>query len=895
MSRALDAHRVVTLTGAPGIGKTRLALAVAAAYPEGRVVVELAPVADPALVPVALMSVLAVPDAPGLSVIEGLLAHLRQRRVLLVLDNCEHVLEACAELVERLLSGCSALRVLASSREPLSLAQERVWRVPPLAVPELRDDATDPEALTENFAAVRLFVERAVVVEPSFALNGYVAPAVVEVCRRLDGIPLAIELAAARVPMLTPAEIASRLDDRFRLLINGDGGAPIRHETLEAALDWSYELLSAAERALLRRLSVFVGGVELEAVQVVCAGGELSGDEVHGLLGRLVSKSLVVDTRSGSAGRYHLLESIRAYAAERLEATGELPALREAHARSYLALAERAEPELTGASQQEWLGRLESERENLRSAVDWSLGHGKAEWALRIAGSVVLFWRVRCHFSEGRDLLEAAITADNGQAPAASRAKALWGAGLLNHMLGNTDAAIAQLKRSLATAIELGDLQARARALLVLGNATQARLDPAALELLDQAASLAREAGDSWCLAHALAIAGLERCHRDEHDAARRQLEECVSVARAARDSQGLRFGLLGLGELAGRRGDYPLATAVFEQLLAVADELGEDYMKATALGQLGQVAYEQGEHRRAAGRLDAALGLMRVARPDGLIGLLVLRGRVACVEGDRALNRRLLQEALPLARGGAPDAAAAFQAMGEQHAAEGNGRSARRLFEEALDISRSVGDKRQASWALQALGQLARGDHHAKRAAMYLTAALELHREIQCMPASLISIEVIAGLAADVGRAEHAAGLLGAASALREAHDVPRQASDSRRYDVDLRLVRDLLPTAEFEAAFAAGGKLSLVQAVAQALNGRSESRCRHDGWQTMTDTERQVAALVAEGMMNREIAKLLFMSPSTVGNHLTNIFAKLGIQRRTQLAREVLRRVQV
>jgi predicted ATPase/DNA-binding NarL/FixJ family response regulator len=886
-TEALGVSRLVTLTGAPGIGKTRLARAVAEAYEGRSVVVELAPVADPALVPATLAAGLAVQEVPGRSLTDALIAHLRYGPLLVVLDNCEHVLDSAAAVVRELLDGCPQLRVLATSREPLALPNERVSRVPPLSVPE-RGELEDPGVLMERHAAVRLFVERAAAVDPRFALNAYVASAVVEICQRLDGIPLAIELAAARVEMLTPAEIAARLGDRFGLLIDRRHRLTGRHQTLQAALDWSNELLSEPERTLLRRLSVFAGGFDVDAVKAVCSGGEVDAGEVPALIARLVSKSLMV--ADAPQARYHVLESIRAYGAERLDAANEVRVLREAHAHFYLSLAEVAEPELYGSGQQHRLRQLESERANLRCAVDWSLAHGQGEWALRLTGSLSLFWRMRCHFTEGRTLLQAAIEAAGDDAPPAFRWKALWAAGALSNMAGDPGAAIPMLEESLRIAGQLGDIRARARTLMVLGGAKD-RADPTALASLAESASLARETGDSWCLAHALGSAGLQRCYRDELSLARPLLDECVSVAREAKDSGGLRFGLLGLGDLAGRQGDFDLAQSAFEEALAVGNELGEDYTKATALMYLGQVAIARGEESRAGPLLDQAIALMRVAKPDELLASLVLRAMVARSEGDLSLARRLLEEALPLARAGDPSAPSALQALGDLHAREGNLRAARRLFDEALDLARSVANKRHEAWALQALAGLARTERDAKRAVVLLNEELELHRQIENVPAILGSLEAIASVAAEAGRYEHAARMLGAASALRKQHGHPRLPSNAPWCERDLQLARESLSARDFEAAFSAGAELSLDQAVAQASNGRGESRRRHEGWRTLTNTEQQVAALASEGMTNSEIADLLFVSPGTVKNHLSHIFSKLGVRRRTQLAREVTR----
>lgn len=889
LAELLERARLVTLTGAPGVGKTRLADELAERRRQATWRVDLAPISDPAVVPRALASTLSLQEIPGQGLMATVIAFLHRQRGLLVLDNCEHLISASRELVTSLLADRSELSILATSRESLGLEGERIWEVSPLPVPHLAEPAL-PETLM-SYTAVCLFVERACAVRPGFALSSYVAPAVAEICRRLDGIPLAIELAAARVDMLTPAEIATRLDDRFDQLTTGRRVAVGRHGTLEAALDWSYELLCESERALLRRLSVFVGSFDLEAAEGVCVGGDVDAGEVPDLLRRLISKSLVAaHTPSGSHERHRLLETIRVYAATRSEEAGEVAEARDAHARYNLALAERAEPELTGPCQQDWFTRLESERENLRSAFEWCLGHGESQRALRLAGALVLFWRVRCHFSEGRDFLDAALNATNGDAPML-RAKALWGSGFLAFMAGDAKAGIPNVEESLALASALGDAQGRARALLILGNARQYSGDPAALALLKESADLARNAGDSWCLAHALGCAGLERLFLEELPEARILLEECVAVAREAQDKQGLRFGLLGLGQAAGRQGDYGSAESLLKECAAVADDLGEDYTRATALLYISQNAMGRGEYGRAREVLDESLALIRDAKPEELPAHLVCRALTAHAEGQQDDARSLAREALSLARVDGKMLIPALQAMAGVAAEEGDHRTARRLLEEALDLSRSSGNKRAHAQALQSLAQLARLDGDAKQAAILSTKALQSHMEIENPQGLVVSLEAIGGLAADAGRPGHAARLLGAATALREKHNCARLPWESSQYERDLQLAREQLSQRQLQAACTAGAKLSIDEAAAQASSGRDEPRLPNGGWPSLTETERKVAALVAEGMTNPEIAGILFVSPATVRNHLTHIFSKLGIGRRMELAQKVAR----
>lgn len=883
---------MVTLTGAPGVGKSRLALELAReladGYADGAWLVELAPLGDGALLPGAVASALSVGEVPGQSFADAIVARIGERRVLIVLDNCEHLIGACAELVDTLLGGCPELLILATSRERLGLQGERVWPVAPLAVPARGEPA---EALM-NYPAVCLFIERAGAVQPGFALNAYVAPAVAEICRRLDGIPLAIELAAARVEILTPGEIARRLDDRFGLLSTRSTGVLPRHRMLLAALDWSHELLSAGESALLRRLSVFVGGFCLQAAEAVCAGELVETAEVLELLSRLVSKSLVVSDTANSRGRYRLLETIRAYGSDKLEHAGEAAALREAHACFYLAVAEEAEPHLTGPGQVQTLENLDLERDNLLGALEWSLGHDRGEWALRLAGSLVLFWRARCHFSVGRDLLEAALSASGGDAPTL-RAKALWGAGFLTLMAGDREPAVPLLEESLFSFREQGDLQGCSRALLVLGNCNQYRVGASVMPLLEESAVLAREAGDPWCLSHALGVAGFENALRGELPAARAAFEECLEIGREAQDDQALRVGLIGLASVSVHQGDYRSAEALLLEAVRVARELREPYGEAQALLYLGWLELYRGDYARATGLLDDAFAMLPQSTATGdEVAVLMLLGRVAHAAGDPTGAREHFERGL--VRAGPAPPILALQYMGDLAAENGDPGEGRRLLEVALTRARTVDQKDLMAQALHSLGRLARSAGESAQAVALHRQALELQRQIGAAHAIVASVEALAGLEAAGGRHHHPARLLAAADRHRQENGYALLPWESSRRDADLEQIRRSLSAEEFETAIAESAALSIEQAAIAACNGCGRLAGSIRGWPSLTVSERRVAAMVAEGLTNAEIAERLCITVGTVKNHLSHIFSKLGVARRTEVAREVWRRDQ-
>ena len=431
--RLFESTRLLTLTGTGGVGKTRLAVQLAATlldtYPDGVWLVELAPVADPNRVARAVAGVLGVAERHGLPILRLVAEALQGQRVLLILDNCEHVLDASARLAGSLLRTCPDLHVLATSREPLSIDGEQVLRVPSLAPPEPPDT---PERVAGS-AAAQLFLERARAVEPGFALTSQTAPAVAQVCRRLDGIPLALELATARVALLSVEQIAARLDDRFRLLVGGHRTTPARQQTLLATMEWSHGLLNDAERVLFRRLAVFSGGWTLEAAEAACAGETLAAGDIVDLLAHLVDQSLVVvEPDSDGSRRYRLLETVRAYATERLAAASEVDELRDRHAAYFWTLAEKARPDLMVLRFEGWLDRLDREQDNFRAALDWLASRNRVEEGLRLATALAEFWYVRGYAAEGRERLEH-LLGQWGQARNRTRQAALHGLNVLVH------------------------------------------------------------------------------------------------------------------------------------------------------------------------------------------------------------------------------------------------------------------------------------------------------------------------------------------------------------------------------------------------------------------------------------------------------------------------------
>jgi predicted ATPase len=615
IKRLLSTVRLVTLHGPGGAGKTRLAMQVAADlfdwYHDGVWLVELAPVADPGLVPQTVASALGLRE-PARVVTEVLNDFLATRALLLVLDNCEQVLKASADLSTMLLRSCPQLSILATSRESLGVPGEVIFNVPSLALPD-PEHAPSPETASQ-YAAIRLFVERATLYRPEFTVTTLNVQAVSEICRRLDGIPLAIELAAARIKILSAEQIAARLEDRFRLLAAGPRGGLPHHQTLQAAMDWSYDLLSDAERTLFRRLAVFIGGFTLEAAEGVCADQSIETLNVLDLLARLVDKSLVTVDEAGASGvRYHLLETVRQYALDRLRASGEIDSLRARHRDFLLSFAERAEPELQGPRQKDWLDQLEAEHDNFRAALEWSrLDPGGSDAGLRLAGALSWLWEVRGYWAEGRAWLMD-ILSRTGDSSTAARVKALNAAASLTMRQGDFAQVEALTNESLALSRQLGDRRGTASCLVILGvQACHMENYREAESLSGEGLSLSQEVGDNWGTAWAQSILGIVARTKGDHAKARVLLEESLARLRALGNTWAVAIILVNLGLLTRDEGDYMQAASLYEEALALFRQLGDKAHIAYTELNLGIVASAVGNYEQAGALYQDTLALRK-------------------------------------------------------------------------------------------------------------------------------------------------------------------------------------------------------------------------------------------------------------------------------------------
>jgi predicted ATPase/class 3 adenylate cyclase len=607
IKQSLTTHRLVPLTGSGGTGKTRVSLQVAAdlldQFPEGVWFVELAALTDPNLIPETILSALGIPEQPGITTPQLLTDYLHKRKLLLVLDNCEHLIAACAMLADTLLGNAHMLQILATSREALGVTGEMIWHVPSLSLPDVKQLPTIEQL--SQYEAVQLFIERARLVQPHFLVTNENAPALAQICFRLDGIPLAIELAAARVRALSVDQISRRLDDRFRLLTGGSRTALEHHQTLRATIDWSYNLLSDDEKLLLCRLSVFAGGWTLETAEQVCvqAGGDF---DVLDLLARLVDKSLVI--LDGT--RYHMLETTRQYAREKFLASSESEWVQNRHLDFFMKLAEEAETNLLGAKQAIWLERLEMEQSNLRTALKWGLG-SNAEAGLRLVSALWLFWFMHAHFIEGRQWYDVALTVGRAASPLV-RIRLLTGAASNSMGRGDFEQTAALSEQSLALSLEQSYKWGIAMSLHHLGITATAQGDyKQAQTLLEEGLVLSRETG-IWAISgHILQDLGALAAAQGDYENAREFFEEGLALERKHQDGWGSSYALQYLAFVAYEQKDYVLAGVLSEQAIILAHEFGDRRVISGLLELMGMVALRQGQPARAALLISTAEALV--------------------------------------------------------------------------------------------------------------------------------------------------------------------------------------------------------------------------------------------------------------------------------------------
>ena len=870
-------NRLVTLTGAGGVGKTRLAVRVAAeiagGFGGGVWLVELAPLTDPDLVPVAVIRALGLPDQPGRSTMDTLLRFVGDRRMLLVLDNCEHLLDACAALVVALLGGCPAVTVVATSREPIGVPGEVSWRVPSLS---LADEA------------IELFTDRARHVRPVFRLTDDNAATAAEICRRLDGVPLAIELAAARVRVLSLTEIRDSLHDRFRLLTGGARTAVRRQQTLRASVDWSHGLLTEPERILFARLAVFMGGFELDAAEAIAGGGDVERYQVLDLLTLLVDKSLVVAENASGRTRYRLLETVRQYAQEKLTESGQADAVRTRHRDHFTVMAAMLDtPAPTGHEQR--LEQAETEIDNLRAAFAWSRENSDIALALQLVSSLQPLWSARGRVREGLSWFDAGLTDANAHpaevAPAV-RARALADNAVLHAGVGATDS-MEQACEALAIARKVDDPALLARVLTACGCINVYNPEVARPHFAE-ASGLARSIGDRWRLSQILSWQALMAFMAGDPIATREAAEEGRDLADAAGDRLDSRQSRWGLGLAQWMTGDLAAAVAQFGEVVAEADADHDVFWRFNGLlVQALLLAYHgdlSAARASANAAIDAAAELMAWHEGLGSVALAIASLAAGDVDAaDDAITAGWHHITVQ------PAMAAIFSAYVAQAAlARGDLIAARRWADDAVATTSSF----HLSLALTTRARVAIAQDEPEQADRDAHHALAITASTGAYTGAPDTLECLAALSVDTGSHHEAARLFGAADAVRQRVGQVRFQIHQAGYEASVATLRDAIGDDEFSDAWAEGSALSTDEAIAYSQRRRGERKRPTSGWASLTPTERDVVRLVSEGLANKDIATRLFVSPRTVQTHLTHVYTKLGLTSRVQLAQEAARR---
>jgi predicted ATPase/class 3 adenylate cyclase/DNA-binding CsgD family transcriptional regulator len=869
-------NRLVTLTGAGGVGKTRLAVQVAAQmageFGGGVWCVDLAPITDPDVVPVAVIRALGLPDQLGRSTMDTLTRFVGDRQMLVVLDNCEHLLDTCAALAVALLSACPAVTLLATSREPIGVAGEVTWRVPSLS---LADEA------------IELFTDRARLARPDFKITEDNAAAAAEICRRLDGMPLAIELAAARARVLSLAEIRDSLHDRFRLLTGGSRTAVRRQQTLRASVDWSHALLTEPERILFRRLAVFMGGFDLDAAQAVAGGGEVERYQVLDQLTLLVDKSLVMAENANGRTRYRLLETMRQYALEKLGESGEADAVRTRHRDHFTGMAALLDTAVR-AGNHERLEQAETEMDNLRAAFAWSRENSDTGLALQLASSLQPLWTGRGRIREGLTWFDAALTDQNahqGDVAQAVRARALADNAELHATGGATDS-MEQACEALAIARAVDDPALLARVLTACGcinvyNPEVGR--PCFAEALE----LARAIGDGWRLSQILSWQAFMAFMAGDPIATAAAAEEGRHLADTIGDrfdSRACRWDL-GLAQL--MNGDLAGAVAQLREVVAEADAAHDGFWTFNGLFvQAHTLAYHgdlSAARAAANAAIDAAAELAAWHEGLGYVTLAVATlaaGDVAAADDAIAAGWRHISVQ--------PAVAAIFSAYVAQAAlARGDLVAAQRWADDA--ISATTGWHLSVALTTRARVAIAQGEpEQAERDAH---VALAIAASTGAYTGAPDTLECLAALAVDTGSHREAARLYGAADAIRQRMGQVQFKIYDAGYGTSVAALRDAMGEKDFESAWAEGGGLCTDEAIAYAQRRRGERKRPTSGWASLTPTERNVVRLVSKGLANKDIATRLFVSPRTVQTHLTHVYTKLGVTSRVQLVQEAAR----
>jgi predicted ATPase/DNA-binding CsgD family transcriptional regulator len=857
--------RLLTLTGPGGIGKTRLSVRVALEmrefFADGVCFVVLSAISNPERVFPAIAEALSLQEITGQSVFDQVAYALHDKEMLLLLDNFEQVIDA-GFLLEDLLSACPALKLMITSRAILHLQAEHEFPVGPLMLPP--PGPLPERKLLARYAAIDLFVQRVQMALPAFQLTDANAPVIAELCQHLDGLPLAIELAAPRIKLLSPQALLARLSQRFQVLIGGPYTAPVRQQTLQNAIQWSYDLLNDQEQRLFRRLSVFMGGWTLEAAEAVCAG---EGESILGGMASLLDKSLLLRIElDGEEPRLLMLMTMREYGLDRLREGEEMEQAQRAHAAYFLALAEEAESHLKGADQQSWLAALEREQENLREALRCFMAYEEGELALRLCAALWRFWLTLGYLGEGRRWLETVLSLPFAQTRIGARARALRGAGKLIAELGDAETARACLQESLEICRESGDTKELALTACYLGRFLSDQGDMArGRELLEESVTLCRETEERWTLAVAL----------------------------------------LNLGKLLWQQNDLAAAIQQVEKGLTLCRQLQDRQEEARALGMLARFTSSQGDAAKAVQLWNDQLALARALNDRiNIVGVLNHLGYMAGSHGDMTRAESLLEESQAIAQeiGFKNGLTQARSYLSQFARAQGNLELAANLARDCLSLFREIGEPLLITYQLNVLGEIERDLGNMARAKALFVEGLLLAQKIGYLPYIGWHLFGLATLAGVERQPLQAARLFGAAEALLT-HEFDGDPLERAQYDRQIASVRAQLPEDDFTSAWDEGRAITPEQAFASSpyapdsasatQAAASEQSAEPTSYpDDLTRREVEVLRLLAKGWTDAQIAEHLVISPRTVNRHTTSIYSKIAVSSRSAATRYAFER---
>lgn len=868
LRRLVEDNRLVTLTGSGGVGKTRLALQLAEEFADrfrdGAWCVDLAPITDPDLLPERVTHMLGLPDRPDRTPADTLVRHIADRQMLLVLDNCEHLLDGCAQLTATLLAAGAELTIVATSRAPIGVAGEVTWKTPSLS---LGDEA------------VELFRQRARLVRPGFTDTDGDAELVTEICRRLDGVPLAIELAATRVRALSLAEIADGLDERFQLLTGGARTVVPRQQTLRASEDWSHDLLSESERVVFRRLAAFRGGFDLDAAHAVAGGSDPPRGLIIDMLTQLVDKSLVIADSTGESTRYRMLQTVQQYAREKLERAGESETVRARHRDHYTAL---FGSELTAGYG--WhIAQAELEIDNLRAAFTWSRQQGELELAARLASSLLPLW-IHSRTLEGLAWFNSLLAVGAELTPSV-RTRTLADKAIFDALIGNHGPAH-QAENAVALARDLDEPGLLAWALAARGF-TCSYSPELALPYFEQAIALGPTMNDDWRLSQIYGVQAYSAFLAGSLDTMQLAAENGAVLSDAVGDWSVARLCRLCLGLAHLHRAELTQAVEQARQVALEAEAAHDPLFSAQSLTVLAEALACQGDIRGARAAADACveaaaelIDFQRAfgfgAMADTLLAAGDVSGAISATEAGREAC------ALPqlLAINGNPVARAAL--------ASGDLAAARRWAEEAL----SVGSGFHRILLLEIRGRVAIAEGDFEQAERDAREALAIAADTEAFLGVPDLLELLAEVATAAGRHQEAVRLFGAAAGARGRTGAIRAKVYDAEYETGVDALRQAMPQSDFERRWNQGAAMSTADAIAYACRGdgkrKGDSKRPASGWDSLTPAERNVVRLISEGLRDKEIAAELSVSPRTVHSHLNRIYTKLDISSRLQLAQE-------